>query len=310
MNLGSTPVLNDKEILDARPPRQLVDPWRPYGVFNEPELQSNGLVEEVTTILLTNRECPFHCVMCDLWQYTTTETVPAGAIPTQIDDALAGVPPTQHIKLYNGGNFFDSKAIPVDDHAAIAKRVRHYKTVIVENHPRLCSPSSCARFRDRLEGRFEIALGLETANPEVLKRLNKRMDLNDFRSACQILTNLDIDIRSFVILAPPYQAFDQAVQWAVRSVQYAVECGARCVSIVPSRAGNGIVERLQHEGLFKPPTLTMMEEAFLASRDLVGDTTRVFIDLWDADRFGNGTPEDSIRINRLHCLNRGSARLP
>ena len=31
-------------------------------------------------VFLTNRECPFRCVMCDLWMNTLDETVPRGAI--------------------------------------------------------------------------------------------------------------------------------------------------------------------------------------------------------------------------------------
>ncbi len=58
--------------------------------------------------------------MCDLWRNTLTETVPRGAIPQQIDYALAQLPAARQIKLYNSGSFFDKQAIPPEDYEAIA----------------------------------------------------------------------------------------------------------------------------------------------------------------------------------------------
>ena len=60
--------------------------------------------------------------MCDLWKNTLTETVPVGAIPAQIEYALARLPAARVIKLYNSGSFFDPRAIPVADYPAIARR--------------------------------------------------------------------------------------------------------------------------------------------------------------------------------------------
>src|SRR6185369_14169555 len=179
-----------------------VDPRRPYALFVEQERAATGAIEDVATIFLTNRECPYRCLMCDLWQNTTDETVPVGAIPEQIDFALSRIPPARHVKLYNSGNFFDAKAIPPTDHADIAARVRHFNTVIVENHPNLCD-DACVRFRDLLGTRLEIALGLETVHPEVLPALNKQMTLADFERAARFLTWHDIAARAFILLKPP-----------------------------------------------------------------------------------------------------------
>ena len=79
----------DRWILSRRAPRLPVDPRQPAGFLLEQERAENGEVVPVATILLTNRECPWRCLMCDLWKHTLTETVPPGAIPAQIDFALA-----------------------------------------------------------------------------------------------------------------------------------------------------------------------------------------------------------------------------
>src|SRR5579863_8443325 len=143
------PEIDDQFIRSARPHKNPVDPQVPYAWLVEPEMAASGLVEDVATIFLTNRECPFHCLFCDLWKNTTDARVPLGAIPHQIEYALARLPPARHIKLYNSGNFFDRQAIPHEDYPAIARAVAGFDTVIVENHPALCG-HACVEFRDLL----------------------------------------------------------------------------------------------------------------------------------------------------------------
>src|SRR5439155_1611696 len=78
----------------------------------EPEHTRDGTIEDTAVIFLTNRECPFRCLMCDLWKNTTDRRVADGAIAGEIAYALARVPPARHVELYNAGNFFDVRAIP------------------------------------------------------------------------------------------------------------------------------------------------------------------------------------------------------
>jgi hypothetical protein len=135
-----------RELLAARGPKHQVDPRRPYAFLVERERSAAGRLEDVATIFLTNRECPFSCVYCDLWKNTTDGSVQPGDIPAQIDYALSRLPPAKIIKLYNSGNFFDPQAIPPKDHQAIIGRVKSFERVIVENHPSLIS-EKCVRFR-------------------------------------------------------------------------------------------------------------------------------------------------------------------
>ena len=91
----------DQQIVEARPKKADVDPFRPYAFHLEKERGTGGDLDPVATLFLTNRECPFRCTMCDLWKNTTDQTVPLGAIPAQIDYALSRLPQAKHIKLYN-----------------------------------------------------------------------------------------------------------------------------------------------------------------------------------------------------------------
>jgi radical SAM enzyme (TIGR01210 family) len=293
-------VFTDRDILLPRPAKNPVDPNRPYGFFVEQEHTETGRIEDVATILLVNRECPFRCLMCDLWKNTTDTRVPRGAIPRQIDFALERLPSAQHVKLYNSGNFSDPQAIPPEDHAAIADRMRPFSTVVVENHPRLCG-DDCLRFRDLLDGELEVAMGLETAQPETLARLHKQMTLADFERAVGFLLEHAIQVRAFILLQPPFMAEADAVTWAVRSIQFAFDTGVRCCSVVPTRAGNGIMDRVQAAGDFSPPSLAAMEAVLEAGLRL--GRGRVFMDLWDLERFDTCPRCGPLRAERMQRMN-------
>ena len=58
--------IDDRQILELRGTKAPVDPQVPYAFLVEPEVNADGRVEDVATIFLTNRECPFHCLFCDL----------------------------------------------------------------------------------------------------------------------------------------------------------------------------------------------------------------------------------------------------
>lgn len=298
--MNDLPFFTDDDILAARPARNAVDPSRPYEFLVEPEHTAAGTVEDVATIFLTNRECPFRCLMCDLWKNTTTTRVAEGAIPGQIDYALARLPSAEHVKLYNSGNFFDGQAIRTADHRAIAERVGRFKTVIVENHPKLCN-NECVRFRDRIDGELEVAIGLETVHPEVLSRLNKQMTLDDFDQAVRFLRKHEIHVRAFILLRPPFLSEQEGIEWALRSLEFAFSLGVRCCTIIPVRGGNGVMDQLQSQGLFAPPAISSLETVFTAGLKLNGG--RVFADLWDAERLEGCARCRTSRLERMQQMN-------
>jgi radical SAM enzyme (TIGR01210 family) len=286
------PWFDDEQILAARPSKNIVQFDRPYAYIVEPERTAAGRVEDVATLFLSNPECPFRCLMCDLWQNTTDIKLPAGAIPSQIDYALARLPTAEHIKLYNSGNFFDPRAIVRGDWPAIAERVRGFKTVIVENHPNLVSPR-CKEFKESIAGRLEIAMGLETTHPDVLPRLNKRMTLTDFARATEHLLADDIDVRAFILVKPPFLSEGEGIEWAIRSMKFAFSLGVGCCALIPTRAGNGIMDALQSQGHFAPPVALSLELVLEAGIGL--NRGRVLLDLWDIER---SLPCESCRSAR------------
>lgn len=290
----------DQWIVAQRPPRTALDPRRPYAFLAEHERASSGEVVPVSTLFLTNRECPWRCVMCDLWKSTLTDTVPLGAIPEQIEFALQQLPPARHIKLYNSGSFFDVQAIPPEDYSGIAAVLKPFERVIVESHPALIG-ERCLHFRDLLSAQLEVAMGLETVHPIALERLNKRVTLEQFAAAAEHLREKAIDLRVFVLVHPPFVRSDEVLHWAQRSLDFAFDCNATAVTLIPTRAGNGAMEMLQEAGAFTPPDLRTLEKT--VEYGVALGRGRVFADLWEIDRIVTCMDCRSARIARLEHIN-------
>lgn len=298
------PTLNfsREEILRFRGSRNAVISSRPYYSFTEKERNNEGHIIKYAVLLLSNRECPFTCLMCDLWKNTLTSTVSVGSIPEQIRKGLASNPGCDSIKLYNSGSFFDHNAIPVIDYPQIARLVSSFQTVVVESHPAFCN-EDCVSFRDLIDPvQLEVAIGLETCDEKVLSVLHKQMTLDDFSNAVKRLSRWGIRSRAFILLKPPVHGEEEAIEWTLKSVRYAFQSGVTSCSIIPTRAGNGIMDQLQQEGHFSPPLGSSIERVMNEAISF-GLPGNVIVDLWDLERFFPCTQCRMARIERLSNMN-------
>lgn len=293
-------IINTKWIDSKRGKKNAVDPNRPYFWLVEKERSVSGKIEDTAIIFLTNKECSFHCLMCDLWKNTTDRSVPAGDIPDQIEWALEQMPEVKHLKLYNSGSFFDERAIPEADYKRIASLISSFETVIVESHPKLIN-EKCLRFRDMLKPELQVAIGLETVHPEILQKLNKQMTLEDFNNSVSYLTQNGIRSRAFVLLRPPFLSESEGVYWAKRSIDFAFDVGVESCVVIPVRAGNGAMDLLMENGDFSLPNIHSLETVLEYGIEL--HAGRVFADVWDLGLFSSCKICFDQRVSRLTAMN-------
>jgi len=299
--------MNSSWIVSQRGKRNAVDPLRPYAWLVEKERTALGKIEDMATIFLTNKECSFTCLMCDLWKNTTEVSVPTGSISAQIEWALSQMPEAKHLKLYNSGSFFDERAIAERDYQRIASLIEHFETVIVEAHPNLIN-EKCLRFRDLLKPELEVAVGLETAHPEVLHKLNKQMTLEDFSKGVEYLLDQNIRSRAFILLRPPFMSETEGIYWAKRSLDLAFETGVDCCTIIPVRPGNGAMDLLMKSGDFKVPAIRSLETVLDYGISL--GKGRVFADVWDLKLFSTCGFCLDKRTERLIKMNLQQKQMP
>jgi radical SAM enzyme (TIGR01210 family) len=159
----------------------------------------------------------------------------------------------------------------------------------------------CFEFHEQLMAELEVAMGLETVHPDVLQALNKRMTLSDFEQAAGELRRRGIAVRAFILLRPPYLDEAEGLLWAKRSLDFAWKVGVECCVLIPTRGGNGAMERLTADGAFSPPHLESLEAA--VEYGLKHRAGRVFADLWDVDRLIRCRQCGPERVRRLRAMN-------
>jgi hypothetical protein len=293
---------NNKWIVANRVKKNSVDPQKPYAWLVEKERTISGKIEDTAIIFLSNKECPFQCLMCDLWKNTTDKSVSAGDIPDQIEWALKQMPEAKHLKLYNSGSFFDKKAIPEEDYGRIASLVSSFETVIVESHPKFIN-ERCLRFRDMIKPELHVAIGLETVHPAILLKLNKQMSLDDFENSVSYLTQNQISSRAFILLRLPFMSETEGIYWAKKSIDFAFNVDVECCTIIPVRAGNGAMDLLMEKGDFGLPNIHSLETVLEYGINL--NAGRVFADVWDLAQFSSCGKCIDQRTGRLTDMNLG-----
>ena len=280
-----------QQIRAARGPKQLVDPQKVNAHWDEFEIANRGEVAATRVLLLAGSECRFTCTMCDLWRHTLDHATKPGDLVTQIEQSLKrpwelpSVPTSsikspheRWIKLYNSSNFFDPYNVPVEDLIPIAQLLPNFTKVIVENHPRLLPPT-IPHFRDAINGKLEIAMGLETTDPLTLKWLNKGMALADFSKAMEQLRQWQIDARVFLLLGLPSKSFAESLESCLQSIAFAAEAGVRHCSVIPTRTQHGVMSQLTD--MSRVPLITASDLEFALSQMVGRWPSIITVDLWD-----------------------------
>ena len=165
------------------------------------------------------------------------------------------------------------------------------------------------RLRDLLSGSLEVALGLETVHPQVLPRLNKKFDPGAFFPGRRIPAGQRNCPARILLVKPPFLDEAEGLEWAVKSAVFALSCGATVVSLIPTRPGNGAMERLGETGEFSPPRLSTLEKALEQTLARRGDG-RIFADTWDLEQFSRCPACLEKRRQRLQAMNLSQKILP
>src|SRR4029450_499264 len=107
----------------------------------------------------------------------------------------------------------------------------------------------------------------------------------------------------------PWVTAAEQLRWTVAAVDFAFDCGARAVSFIPTRSGNGAMDALAAKGDFVSPELALLEDALAEGLRLRRGL--VFADLWDLETFsacrecfGSGNE----RVERQNSPHTGAAR--
>ncbi|MFQ6012670.1 MAG: archaeosine biosynthesis radical SAM protein RaSEA [Thermoplasmata archaeon] len=251
------------------------DPTQYISAWTERELLDGEMVDAFVLILRT-KGCYWArksgCSMCGYVSdgYANVSEEDLLAQWAAALDAYQGQPV---VKVYNSGNFFDPNEIPPTARRRILGDLgERCLKVVVENLPQLVR-------RPLLEEalgfcpRFEVAIGLETANDFVRDHtVSKDFTFARYEKAVHVAHAAGATVKTYLLFKPPFLAERAAIRDVVASVR-AIDGLSDTVSINPTNVQRDtLVDRLYRRGEFRPPWLWSLVEVLKTVR---GSASRV-----------------------------------
>ena len=244
---------------------------RPAAVWREKEYLDGKVVDAGVVILRTTGCSHFRdggCSMCG-YNIESDPTISPDAISRQFDKAVRELGEVRFLKVYTSGSFLDKCEVPDD----VSTKILSYChdngiRLLFESRPEYVTSSRINEIV-RVHDDFEVALGLESSNDRILEySINKGFNVNDYDRASGLLAEEGLDIRTYVLLKPPFLTESEAIADSITTVKYAARESAT-ISLNPVNVQRGtLVERLWKNWAYRPPWLWSVLEVLRATTNL------------------------------------------
>jgi len=238
----------------------------PTAIWKERDCFGGRTVEAMVVILRT-KGCAWArnagCLMCG-YNAASDASVEASNLERQVTRALERYEGEEMVKIYTSGSFLDQEEIPPPVRDRLLGQFDQAERILVESRPEFIRHQV---LEDIDTGRLMVAIGLETANDEYLRRcVRKGFLVQDYDRAAMLLGEMGIPLRTYLLLKPPFLTERDGMVDAIRSVEHAARA-SESVSINPVNVQRGtLVERLWRRGSYRPPWLWSLVEVLTRSR--------------------------------------------
>ncbi|NPA38206.1 MAG: radical SAM protein [Candidatus Nanohaloarchaeota archaeon] len=128
------------------------------------------------------------------------------------------------VKIFNSGTFIDDQQIPREVRQFIFEelRKRGIKKIVIEVWPGFITHEKLSELKeDAKDLEVHIAMGLESANDEVLNKIKKGTTLKKWEESAKLIKRYGFKVRAYVMVNLPYvkdikQDFEQTMKFALQ----------------------------------------------------------------------------------------------
>ena len=253
---------------------------RYVNLWREPEALGPERVTAFVAILRT-RGCYWAdlkgCSMCGYAKDTLGRSATPDELRQQLDGIRRAYRDEPYVKFYTSGSFLDDREVdPASRAACLGAFSGRAKRVLFETLPEFAQPATLEPLRAAFSGEIEVALGLESTQPQVLQRfINKGAPPSEYLAAGDRVRALGLRAKAYLLLKPPYLTEGESIEDVVQSVEVAAP-HFDAISINPVHIQNGtVVEWLYRRGRYRPPWLWSLVEAVQRGAKVRGSTRLV-----------------------------------
>ena len=176
------------------------------------------------------------------------------------------------VKIFTSGSFFDSSELTKETRDKIYSFVEKIgaEKLIVESRPEFVGEAEEVLDRDF---KLEVGIGLESSDDFIRNKIiQKGFTFENFRKASKFLKNLEIGVKAYLLLKPPFLSEGEAIEDAIRSSNLLLnEKLADVISLNLMNVQTGtFVERLWQRRLYRPPWLWSAAEVLRKVKKMGG----------------------------------------
>lgn len=217
------------------------------------------------------------CSMCGYAKDTLGRSATPAELAEQLDHALARYKNEPYVKVYTSGSFLDDREVDPGSRVALGRAFSgRARRLLVETLPEFATPETLGPLHEAFSGELEVALGLESTDPDVLGRLvHKNAPPREYLEAGDRVRALGLRAKAYLLLKPPYLTENEAVRDVLRSIREA-HPHFDALSVNPVHIQNGtVVEWMYHRGRYRPPWLWSVVETLRTGAPLRGTSRLV-----------------------------------
>jgi archaeosine synthase beta-subunit len=224
--------------------------------------------EEVSAfvLILRTRGCYWAdqkgCSMCGYAKDTLGRSATPAELAEQLERATARYHGEPYVKVYTSGSFLDDREVdPASRLALVDAFSGKARRLLFETLPEFATAETLGPIREHFSGEVEVALGLESTDPNVLGRLvHKNAPPSEYLAAGDRVRSLGLRAKAYLLLKPPYLTERESVRDVLQSIGEAAP-HFDALSVNPVHIQNGtVVEWLYHRGRYRPPWLWSVVE--------------------------------------------------
>ena len=179
----------------------------------------------------------------------------------QLGETMILGEPVEKLTIYNGGSFLNSQEIPGKTQIELCKLVKSHPTIrklFVESRPEFVTHKKIRDLTSILgKKKLEVGMGLECATDEIRDRcVHKGFSAKDYERAVAVLKEYGAEVLTYVFLKPLYLTEREAIEEAIKTIDYAFKSGSNEVALESAFIQRGTrMERLYNQGKYELPWL-------------------------------------------------------
>jgi len=221
------------------------------------------------------------CAPCGALYYTSKDKeIPKEFILNKFKESYHNIDWKNYPVVYlcTGGSFLSDKEVPWDVKANILRIIegnKDIKKVIVESLPNLVTHKKIRNLKSLLKSkRIEIGIGLDSFDDYIrLNCINKNFSHKQYDKAAKIIKREGLSLLTYVHIKPPFLTEKEAIDDAIKTVNYAFKKNTRAVSLEPIFVmKHTLVDFLYQKGRYKPPwlwsVLEVLKKSVSSSREI------------------------------------------